>query len=53
MHSPLNSYVYIYWILNFKYILLLNIQRKQRGVNVGAVEEMGVVCLGVTEGAHR
>ena len=23
MYSPLNSYVYIHWILDFKYILLL------------------------------
>ena len=23
VYSPLNSYVYIYWILDFKYILLL------------------------------
>ena len=25
VYSPLNSYVYIHWILDFKYILLLNI----------------------------
>ena len=24
MYSPLNSYAYIHWILDFKYILLLN-----------------------------
>ena len=31
--SPLNSYVYIHWILDFKYILLLYTQRVGIGVD--------------------
>ena len=34
MYSPLNSYVYIHWILDFKYILLLIVEGMSVVVNV-------------------
>ena len=33
MYSPLNSYLYIHWILNFKYILLLVVVVAERPHN--------------------
>ena len=30
VYSPLNSYVYIHWILDFKYILILLLQWKEK-----------------------
>ena len=42
MHSPLNSYAYIHWILDFKYILLFVDIEKAFDKSPGGGGEMGV-----------
>ena len=41
VYSPLNSYVYMHWILDFKYILLLLTLRE----SLGLVDIVGVMSV--------
>ena len=47
VNSPLNSYLYIHWILDFKYILLLQYPDLNICYVAAVVEDSGVLSLGV------
>ena len=54
VYSPLNSYVYIHWILDFKYILLLLTEQDQvNQVSIYTLQELckmrdGILYSGLT-----